>query len=89
MYSQAHIRLSTAGYPFAREEEFPVQTLPSVAPCDQGQTEKVSLGSLEVALLGKPVDNGEGSALSCAQRVYPWEAKGTKWTEMGLSQNQR
>ena len=78
MYSQAHIRLSTAEYPFAREEEFPVQTLPSVAPCDQGQTEKVSLGSLEVALLGKLVENGKGSALSCAQRVYPWEAKGTK-----------
>jgi hypothetical protein len=48
MYSQAHIRLSKAGYPFAREEEVPVQTLPSVAPCDQVQTEKVSLGSLEV-----------------------------------------
>ena len=30
------------------EVEVPVQTLPSVAPCDQGQTEKVSLGSLEV-----------------------------------------
>ena len=71
MLSQVHIRLSTAGYPFEREEKVLVQSLPSVAPCDQGQTEKVSLGSLEVALLVKPVDNGEGSALSCAQRVYP------------------
>ena len=50
MYSQAHIRLSKAGYPKG-EVEVPVQTLLSVAPCDQGQTEKVSLGSLEVLYL--------------------------------------
>ena len=25
------------------------------------------------------MDFGKGSALSCAQRVYSWEAKGTKW----------
>ena len=34
---------------------------------------------MEVLYWVKPVEFGKGSALGCAQRVYSWEAEGTKW----------